>query len=72
MQFNSAEGWAACDACHAIIQRGDREGLAARSVVTYGAKYGSGVLPLTLPVARAVHDSFWANREGPPIPYRPT
>lgn len=68
--INSRGGWAACTPCHDLIEAGNRDGLAVRS-----AKAGNrrGV-PLHLIVAacRKVHDDFWANREGPPIPASPS
>lgn len=64
-QFNSHNEWAACDACHAIIETGNRDALARRSVERY-REVNPHAFPLSLRVARAIQDAFWANREGPP------
>jgi hypothetical protein len=66
-------GWAACPACHALILRGDRIRLARRSAKRMQRLHGIRV-PLKLIEAqlRVLHDDFWANREGAPIPADPT
>jgi hypothetical protein len=55
-------GWGACDACHELIESGDRNGLAER-----GARVFQG-LPEGV-VKQVVVDTqklFWDNRTGPP------
>ena len=42
--WGSAGDWAACNACHDLIEAGDRKGLTARSVDGY-FKYGPNLLP---------------------------
>jgi hypothetical protein len=65
--FNSSGGWAACARCHELIERGDRQGLADRSARGHPER---GRIPLNALRSRlrALHDSFWANREGEPVP----
>jgi hypothetical protein len=69
-------GWAACSACHALIQRGDRDRLARRSAKRMIRNNPD--IPLVLSNAtehvRRLHDQFWANRDGPPVHHdsRPT
>lgn len=62
-------GWAACSACHALIQRGDRVRLARRSAKRMIRDHPD--IPMVLDNAighvRRLQDAFWANREGPPI-----
>lgn len=60
----SPDDWAACQHCHDLIARGDRDALAKRSVDT---------MPVfNLPefvkqiAVRQAHDNFWAAREGAP------
>ena len=64
-----SESWAACDACHRLIQAGDREQLARRSVTRLHRLFPDR-LQLRLPGVRAVHDTFWANREANPVRIR--
>jgi hypothetical protein len=64
--FNSPDDWAACEDCHRLIQRGDRDGLAERSA----DRLGLSMLPRaeSVRILRGVHDNFWKSREGGPIP----
>lgn len=69
-------GWAACNPCHALILRGDRDRLAKRSAKRMMRKHpdmGFILSNLTAHVRR-LHDQFWSNREGEPTyhPTRPT
>lgn len=66
--LNSSGEWAACEECHRLIERGDRDGLARRSRDRYAEQHGAGVLSLGM--ARRIHDAFWSNRQGPPTPTR--
>lgn len=63
----SADGWAACPACHALVLRGDRDKLAMRSAKRIARAHR---LPLHgIPAqVRAMQDDFWANRLGDPVP----
>jgi hypothetical protein len=63
----SSGAWAACPACHGLIERGGRDKLAARSAKRMVRKHG---IPfrLALQAVRENQDGFWAHREGPPVP----
>lgn len=64
--------WAACQECYTLAVNGDREGLARRSAQTMIDKHGARIpLPILTTVCRDLHDAFWSNREGAPIPARP-
>lgn len=67
----SEGGWAACPACHALIERGLRDKLTERSARRFARKHGIPVKAVK-PQLRKLHDQFWANREGPPIPHQET
>lgn len=66
-------GWAACNVCHAFIERGDRIRLAKRSARKLIDKLARQRPPIIYPYENAVrtvrefHDDFWANREGPAV-----
>ena len=62
-------GWAACPACSALVERGDRERLARRSAKRLIRTHPELGLSLrqVLPDVRRRHDDFWANREGPRV-----
>ena len=66
-QHGSEGGWAACNVCHALIERGLRDKLAKRSAVKFSRKFG---VPAKLIVndLRKLHDEFWTNREGTATP----
>lgn len=73
----SRGGWAACNPCHALIERGDRDRLARRSAKRMLKKQNLvGVMSLSDAIAhiRRIQDQFWSHREGPPIYHdeRPT
>ena len=64
----SREGWAACDVCHALIEAGDRDGLARRAATSFEAQFG--VFPGDTRARvhremRKLHDQFFAHRTGP-------
>lgn len=59
--------WAACPACHALIERGDRSRLAMRSAKRLAKKHGLS-LKLVLRAVRQSQDAFWAHREGAAVP----
>ncbi len=68
----SITGWAACDICHGMIQRGDVAGLALRSlnfllsehpwIKDYDDEAYADIVKL--------HNQFYANRSGEPTPAR--
>lgn len=64
-------GWAACPACHALILRGARDRLAHRSAKRYKRLHPDAA---SVPLGRiekhirGLHDDFWANRQGEPVP----
>lgn len=72
----SSGGWACCNACHALIERGRRDKLARRSAKRLLRKNPD--LPMSLSNAtehiRRLQDQFWSHREGPPVyhEHRPT
>lgn len=70
----SPDDWAACDECHALIERTDREGLLKRSVEAMLTVMKA--LPAFVAIrsevetqVRQIHDQFWAHREGAPVPH---
>jgi hypothetical protein len=61
--------WAACDACRALIDAGDREGLALRSLDAFILAYPSTIFNDTqdmLAPFTEVHDLFFKQRFGDP------
>lgn len=71
--FASGGGWAACNVCAALIRRGDRDRLARRSAKAqlriHAFLRENGVsLASVIRMIRPLHDDFWKNREGDPIP----
>lgn len=64
--FKSSGGWAACSICHDLIERQDRSALAQRSAVCHPDRRNIPLALLTRRV-RSLHDTFWVNREGPPV-----
>jgi hypothetical protein len=61
----STGGWIACDDCHAVIEKNDREALARRgllnpSVSIIGPK-------AALAGVREIHQQFFDRRGGPPL-----
>lgn len=71
LTFQDGDGaWAACDRCHSLIQRADRDALVKYSVQQMRRRGSGSVIPkaeLTR-VIRGIHDNFWKNREGAPAP----
>ena len=65
----SVSDWLACETCHGLIEAGNRDGLAARVLLTPTAKAGlaSGTLTkkFVIRYARGLHDGFFQNRRGP-------
>ena len=62
----SVEDWVACEACHALIVAGDREGLAERSLLAPDVRRAVGVMgrATTILYCRDLHDRFWTARRG--------
>jgi len=68
-EWGSIEGWAACDACHELIEADDRKGLATRSLREFFKKHPE--VP-DRPDVRAnvwkhiheVHPKFWELKKG--------
>jgi hypothetical protein len=63
----SSGGWAACNPCHALIERSDRVRLARRSakrLIRSGAPIG---LKAAIAHCRGIHDQFWSHRDGPAV-----
>lgn len=66
--------WAACDHCHGIIRRGDREALAEHSLATMPdlkamlARLPPQAKEIAKAEMRRLHDDFWASRDGAPAP----
>lgn len=67
---NSIEDWAACMECHAFIQRGDRAGLATRSIETQREELEKASININVAIGwvTRLHKKFWESRLGPPIP----
>lgn len=65
--WGSMGWWAACPACHRMIERGDRVGLSMRSAHRQARKLGGVSVKALYPQIRRLHDTFWANRQGPPL-----
>jgi hypothetical protein len=62
---SASEGaWAACDTCAALINAGDRMGLARRSAETFSAKYS---VPFDMTPFLELHAMFFEHRCGPII-----
>lgn len=68
MSANSRGWWAACQPCHRLITKGDRERLAQRSAKVYRRQEDTDLSLTHLATAvRELHDMFWQHRDGPPI-----
>lgn len=70
LRHGSRGDWAACDHCHDLIERGDRDGLARHAGKRYVRVYGlpKNQAPRLAYELRKMHDRFWSNREGAPQP----
>jgi hypothetical protein len=63
----SSDPWAACADCHALIEAGDRDGLAQRALLAFIAQEGvppADVMAQIAPMFREVQDAFFASRLG--------
>ncbi len=61
---DSPDDWAACDACHALIEAGDWEALAQRSAAD-SLSTRLGLRDHALAMMRDLHAKFRAHRAGP-------
>ncbi len=68
----SRGAWAACEACHDLIEAGDRAGLAVRCADTF--ELPEGFPPLSfeerISAATCIHGQFYKARTGSPKEYR--
>jgi hypothetical protein len=69
--WNSYGDWAACPACKALIAATDHHRLAARSARRLVRKSPGMPYDTAYMAVRALHDTFFANRVGDPIPTTP-
>jgi hypothetical protein len=62
----SAEGWAACDVCYALVEAEDRTGLALRSVEKDIERHPNAASerPVLIAMTRAMQDKFFEHRNG--------
>jgi transcriptional regulator GlxA family with amidase domain len=62
MEWGSAGDFAACDLCHAIIERGDRVALSRRTVEILS------IPPILADEVARFHTFFFEHRTGPAMP----
>jgi hypothetical protein len=62
----SVDDWLACEECHELIEAGDRNALARRSLTTDSCQMALGVIGQSAVFAyrRDLHDRFWKARRG--------
>jgi hypothetical protein len=62
----SVGAWAACEECHRLIEAGDREGLAVRSLdeLVFRCPEAAIAAPALTRELRQLHELFFANRLG--------
>jgi hypothetical protein len=62
----SVGAWAACEECHRLIEAGDHEGLAVRSLdeLIFGCPEAAIAAPALKQELRQLHELFFANRLG--------
>lgn len=65
---SSAGAWLACDECAKLVRDGHRRRLTQRSVTTFKAQMRGLPRSLLERATDELHERFWANREGPPVP----
>jgi predicted nucleic acid-binding Zn-ribbon protein len=65
----SADDWAACDTCYELIEKGDRIGLAKRSVEKDLERHPNAANErhMLMAMTRAMQDGFMEHRTGPPF-----
>jgi len=66
--IGSRGDWAACDACHALIDADQWATLAQRSAVSYAVKYETPAADI-LPAITILHALFALHRQGAPVPH---
>jgi hypothetical protein len=70
--IGSDEWWAACDACHALIERGDKDEVARRAIRTSEREGALSRDPKMRGVVIhgivMIHSAFYENRTGPALP----
>jgi hypothetical protein len=66
----SVEDWFACEKCHELIDAGDRNALARRSLTTDSCQMAIGVMgqSAVFTYCRDLHDRFWKARRGEALP----
>jgi hypothetical protein len=62
----SVEDWLACEECHALIEAGDRNGLARRSLDAPGVQMATDLLgrAAAFEYCLDLHNRFWRARRG--------
>ncbi|HEY1437399.1 MAG TPA: hypothetical protein VGG82_07840 [Casimicrobiaceae bacterium] len=63
VDWGSDGDWAACDICHELIERDERNGLAYRSALRFAIQHDVE-MKLILPRIRDLHTQFWTMRVG--------
>lgn len=66
--YGSEGAWAACDACHDLIEAGDGDGLAKRSADKFARNTPGMPRSFLLSRIRELHEGFWSRRKGPAQP----
>ena len=66
----SVGDWAACDLCHALIEAGDRSGLAQRSLNELILKHPEAIAAAAVLYEdlAVLHQQFFAHRSGTAVP----
>lgn len=71
--WTSRGGWAACDGCHDLIEKGDWSALARKSVDTMVSDSHGRVMALPREVVygavEALHETFRKARDGEAVPH---
>lgn len=68
-EWTSRGGWSACQICHELIQREDREALAQRCIDSFTdtVPRDTRIRRQVLRRIRALHDEFFVMRSGDPV-----
>jgi hypothetical protein len=66
--IGSRGDWAACEACHALIDTYQWTALASRSAASYAVKYETPAADI-LPMIRVLHALFALHCQGAPVPH---
>ena len=64
-----AGAWSACDSCHELLERDDRDALLQRSVVTAPAPLAELPQDLRKALIGPIHREFFKYRRGPSVPH---